>query len=345
MMRLIGVFNLLDIDAQFVFPQLSVFAGGWTLNEAEKVVIFSLNHSASLLETMTTLVNNHLIQTKEVKGEPRFSMLEIIRLYALEKLTASGELQSIRQRHAETYLALAEEADPHLRGADQLQWLDRLEEESENLRRAANWFSGDGENVEAEFRLAVALGWFWIMRGYISEGHNFIQHGFKKADQVSPFLNAKALIRMGALSWPGDLPSARSFLEQSLSIHRNLVPKQSYELALTLTAYALVMTYFTDGESVIKATSEAIDLFQQIGNIWGEALATTVEGQAYLLRHDYLKASARFEQGLGLFHQTGDIWGIGIPLCNWGYTNSLLGDLVSAAKPYRSWHIGAPQGR
>jgi predicted ATPase len=91
-----------------------------------------------------------------VGGEPRFVMLETIHEYARERLEESGEEQEIKHAHAEYFLALAEEAEPELEGADQLEWLERLEEEHDNLRAALSWSLGGGD-AELGLRIAGAL--------------------------------------------------------------------------------------------------------------------------------------------------------------------------------------------
>jgi predicted ATPase/transcriptional regulator with XRE-family HTH domain len=324
-------YALLRPEEQLLLARSGVFIGGWTLEAAEKLMS-DIAHNPSLvtLEALTSLVNNNLVVQQEQSGKPRFTLLETVRAYALERLAERGEEEAIRQRHAEYYLALAEEADPHLRTAAQQAWLDRLDVESGNLRAALAWFIEGAVDAEAGLRLAGALGWFWTIRGHVSEGRDWSARALQRGSDAPPALRAKVLFRAGALAWPGDLPAARSLLEESIALYRELGPSQEWELAWALTAFALVMTYQTDYDLVQSAGEEALALFRQARDKWGVALALSVVGQAYLLRHDYIGACSRFEEGLALFRETGDKWGISIPLSNWGYTDSLQGNLDAA---------------
>jgi tetratricopeptide (TPR) repeat protein len=324
-------YALLTPEEQGLFARLSVFIGGRTLKAAESVASdITEGSSLTALDALTSLVNNSLVVQRERGGEPRFTLLETVRAYALERLAESGKEGAVRQRHAEYYLALAEEADPHLRTAEQPVWLDRLEAERGNMRAALDWFLEGTADAERGLRLTGALGWFWNMRSHVSEGRNWSTRALQGGRQASPALRAKLLHRAGTLSWPGDLPLARSCVEESIAIFRELGPSQHWELAHALTGFAVIMAYQTDGDAVQSACEEALALFQQLQDQWGVALALCVLGEAHLLRHDYTGACSRFEESLTLFRETGDKWGIGMPLMNWGYTDSLQGDLDAA---------------
>lgn len=325
-------YALLTPEEQLLLARSGVFIGGWTLEAAEKLMSDITPHpSLVTLEALTSLVNNNLVVQQEHGGELRFTLLETIRAYALERLAERGEEETMRQRHAEYYLALAEEADPHLRTAAQQAWLDRLDIESGNLRAALAWFIERVADAEAGLRLAGALGWFWTMRGHVSEGRDWLARALQRGSDAPPALRGRALIGAGSLAWyQGDLPVARSLLEESIALYRELGPSQQWELGLALTAFGMVATFQGDHDSARAAAEEAVALFRQVGDKWGMALALNPIGEAYLLRHDYVGACSRFEESLALFRETGDKWGISIPLSNWGYTDSLQGNLDAA---------------
>ena len=133
---------------------------------------------ADVLEGMASLLDKSLLQrTERDGGEPRFAMLETIREYGLEVLASGGEAQATRQAHAAYYLALAEQAEPELSGPQQLTWFEQLEREHDNLRAALSWFqeqSSDGQSSELALRLCGALWQFWLIRGYVSEGRQWL---------------------------------------------------------------------------------------------------------------------------------------------------------------------------
>ena len=128
---------LLTGDEQQLFRRLAVFVGGCALEAIEAVC--NIENNLSVLETLESLVGKSLVKQTEAHGDPRFAMLETIREYARERLIAAGDEERVRERHRDYFLALAEEAEPKLMGAEQAAWLQRLEEEHENLRAALNW--------------------------------------------------------------------------------------------------------------------------------------------------------------------------------------------------------------
>ena len=151
-------YQLLNADEQQLFARLAVFAGGSTLETAEAVC-------EADLDTLQSLVDKSLVRVRE---RDRFWMLETIREYASERLEQSSEVDDLRCRHAEHFLALADEAEPHLRGNPK-QWLDLLEHEHDNLRAALDNLQSSGKG-ELVLRLAGALPRFWVMRGHTREG-------------------------------------------------------------------------------------------------------------------------------------------------------------------------------
>lgn len=325
-------YALLTSQEQLLLARSSVFVGGWTLDAAERMMgEVAPDSSLTTLDALTSLVNSSLVTQLEQGGEPRFTLLETVRAYALERLAERGEEETIRQRHAEYYLALAEEADPHLRTAAQLAWLDRLDMESGNLRAALAWFIEHAADAEAGLRLAGALGWFWTIRGHVGEGRDWSVKALQSGIGARPALRARALFLAGSFAWQqGELPVARSLLEESIALYRRLGSCQRQDLDLTLTALSMVAAYQADYDSARAAGEEAVALSRQVGDQWDLALALNCIGEACMMRHDYVAARAQFEQSLALFRGIGDKWGIGVPLLDWGYMDSILGDYDAA---------------
>ena len=127
-----------------------------------------------VLNIMASLLDKSFVQqVEQVGNEPRFMMLETMREFGLAALAASGEVEATRQVHAEYYLALAEEAEPELFGSRQAMWLNRLEQKHDNFRAALLWFLEQKE-IEAALRLGSALRRLWFIRGYLSEGRQWL---------------------------------------------------------------------------------------------------------------------------------------------------------------------------
>ncbi len=217
-------YDLLEPWEQTLFARLAVFVGGCTIEAAEAVVALDVHtfEYASVLDGLESLTNQHLLyQVQSHAVQPRFGMLETIREYALEQLSASGELPTIRRKHAEFFLTFAETAAAALEGAEQSMWLSQLQQEHDNLRAALGW-AVEQQESSIGLRFATALRLFWFMRGYLTEGRErlaqilALAHGNASA-------RAKALDCAGFLArYQGDYTAAASLISESLQIWRGL---------------------------------------------------------------------------------------------------------------------------
>jgi predicted ATPase len=156
-------YDLLEASEQTLFRRLAVFTRGCTLEAAEAVCqavhdsTVDPGESLEVLDGMASLLDKSLLcQQEQTSGEPRFRMLETIREYGRECLTASGEEPTVRRAHADYFLALVETAEPALTGPEQATWLERLDVEHDNLRAALRWAEASGD-VDIGLRLAGAL--------------------------------------------------------------------------------------------------------------------------------------------------------------------------------------------
>jgi predicted ATPase len=161
--------DLLSERERILFRRLSVFAGGWTLDAAEQVCAGDGIEEVEVLDLLSCLVDKSLIVVARGNGESRYRMLETVRQYASEKLRESGEAGAVGRRHADFFVALAEEAKPAMVGPEQAAWMERLEEDHDNLRSALGRLGDEGE-AERGLRLAAALMCFWWFRGHLAEG-------------------------------------------------------------------------------------------------------------------------------------------------------------------------------
>jgi len=202
-------YELLTPAEQRLFARLAVFRGGCTLEAVEEVA-----HTD--LDTLGSLVDKSLLR----HTEERFSMLETIREYAAERLEDSGEAAELRRRHAEHFLALAEEAEPSL-FAESTEWLDRLEQEHDNLRAALHRLEASGESERA-LRLAGAMSRFWYRRGHLAEGGRYLEN-LLATDGPPTAARAKALNGAARLALHTmDVATVRVRAEEALALHRAL---------------------------------------------------------------------------------------------------------------------------
>jgi predicted ATPase len=190
-------FHLLDDSEQQLFRRISVFVGGCTLEAVEAVCAELGDAIPSVLDRVASLVDKNLLQQMAQEGvEPRFMMLETIREFGLEVLTASGELAAARQAHAAYYLALAEEAAREYTSSQHVDWLERLEEEHDNLRATMEWVlaSAQGKPIlDMAYRLGGALTEFWMVRGFYSEARAFLERLLADSEGLSVYERAKTL--------------------------------------------------------------------------------------------------------------------------------------------------------
>ncbi len=323
-------YALLPPPAQDLLRRCSVFAGGWPLPAAEALMD---GEGDNTLAALTPLVEGNLVVREAQAGDVRFSLLETIREFALERLAQCGEEGAVRKQHAESYLALAEEANRHLRTAEQGTWLQCLESERGNLQAALAWFF-EGGGAAGGVRLAAALVWFWLMRSRLGEGWEWLTQAVAHRGEVEaelPAAVAKALLGSGAIAWQrGDLVTARGLIEESVRCLRACGPAERGELAWALSGLGMVASFQVDTEAAQAASDESLRQAEACGDPWLVGLALNPVAETCMLRHDYATARVLLERSRGLFQSIGDKWALAVPLLNGGYMDALLGDTVAA---------------
>jgi predicted ATPase/DNA-binding CsgD family transcriptional regulator len=252
-------YDLLNADEQRVFRWLSVFVGGCTLEAAVKV----MGQQASL-DNLDSLVNKSLLGQHETDHSPRLSMLETIREFGFEQLNHTHELKSARRAHAAFYLAFAEDAERRLTGADQKNWLKRLEREQDNLRAALYWAI---EHSEVEFaqRMAGALQPFWFRRGHWSEGRRWLEDSLviESTATLNQSVRANALYGAGMLSrFQGDFTRARMLCEQSLAVYRALADQTG--VLKTLVQLGRIAAFQADQTALKASIAEAAAMIESL---------------------------------------------------------------------------------
>jgi tetratricopeptide (TPR) repeat protein len=312
-------YNLLSAAEQALFARLGVFVGGCTLDAAEAVCGSWGDRATTptpnsqlptpILDRLASLIDQSLLKrVEDVGGEPRFTMLETLREYTLERLEQRGEAAEIRRCHAEYFLALAETAEPQLRAPEQRMWLGRLEAENDNLRAALAWAI---EHVSAiSLRLAVALRWFWHLHNHHREGREWLLKALAKAEDAQggelDRLRAKALHQAGHLSYfLHDLTQAHSWLEQSVALWRRL--GEPHGLAYALCDWGAA-GYHDDNLSQARTRlEESISLFRQLGEKQDLAYALFWHGAITCLQRDFETARTSGEECIRLSREVGDI--------------------------------------
>ena len=228
--------DLLDEDGRRAFRRFSVFTGGAALEQVEQVLCSGPGDD--VLSLLEELADQSLVRVREVDGEPRFRMLMTIREYAGDRLRLAGEVEPVGRAHAEAYLALAEQAAPHLTGWHQRQWLDRLEGDHDNLRTATDW-ALEHRDASLALRLTSALWRFWQIRGHLDEAGRLCLDALAlPTDDLA--LRARGLEAQGGIAWwRGDIAGARTAYLEALALVEPLgdlaaTANARYNLGLTL---------------------------------------------------------------------------------------------------------------
>ena len=268
-------YDLLDPVEQRLFGRLSVFTGGWAF-EAAEAVCDPEGLGLDALDGLTSLVDKSLIRRSEPPGRPsRFLMLETIREFAQEQLEASGDLEPVRERHADHYLCLAEEAEPHLTATDQGEWLDRCDTEHANIRAALRWAIDRGQAGRAQ-AAAGALWRFWQQRGHLTEGRRWLEEVLAMpTGQARTAERAKALAAAGGIAWWSDRGASRAFYEEALAIERELGDPARLAEALYNQAFAVAAEH--DQEAAARLLAESLELYRRLGDEPGVARILTMQ--------------------------------------------------------------------
>jgi predicted ATPase/DNA-binding CsgD family transcriptional regulator len=315
-------YHLLNAVEQQLFRRLSVFVGSCSL-EAIEVMYSSYPDSTMLvLDGVSSLIDKSLLRQIEQGDKPRIVMLETIREYALEMLEANGEEYLSHHAHAAYYMTLAEESERELVGPQQASWLERLEQEHDNLRAALEWSLQKDEDpietqqrMEIALRLAGALRRFWQMHGHLNEGQIFIEKILAASEGilVSSQARAKALIAAGTLaSIQNDYDRTEAYCSESLLLFRELGDPQGTALSLFLLSVVPMMK--GDNVAARSLTEEALTLFREMDDKERVAWSLSTLGVLDSQEEKYVSANAHYEESLAIHRKLSNKRGIAASL-------------------------------
>ncbi len=332
-------YDLLDEGEKQLFRRLAVFQGGRTLEATEAVCNSDGDLGVEVLDGVQSLVDKSLMRQEEGEGEgaggePRFVMLETIHEYAMDKLEESGEAEQIKREHADFFLKLAEEAEPQLTGGQQAVWLDKLEEDHDNLRAALGWSTGEDGNPEIALRLCWALWRFWARHSHYTEGRKWTETALEVGNEASAPLRAKALYALGLThKRQGHSETAIPFYEEALSIFQKLEDKQM--ISWTLADLGFTINNLGNYERGTVFLEESLALKRELGIKWDIAIALYSLGDLARLQDDYEKAAALNEEALDLCREMGqevNRYSLAVALVNLGFIKHRLGDYSRATE-------------
>lgn len=265
--------DMLGPPERSLFACLSVFVGGAAIDAVESVCADGADHD--VLDSMTSLVDKALVrQADGVAGEARMEMLQTIREFAWEQLDSTPDAEAVRERHVALYLALAEEASGRLMSSGKRVWLDRLDEEHDNLR-AALAFCLEREDAEPSLRMCIYLWRFWQMRGYLTEGSASMNRALALPGATAdPDLHLRAVESAAGLAyWMGELLEARRLYQETLRVNVARGERIGEANALYNLSFTYMFLRTRDVDEGGRLGREALAIFRDAGDRSGEARA------------------------------------------------------------------------
>lgn len=344
-------YQLLSPVERTLFARLSVFAGGWTLEAAEQVCADKELPSqaetenlspaltnpitvppSAVLDLLGSLVDKSLVVAGEQEIQERYHMLETIRQYAREKLDESDESQAVRERHLDFFLQLSEQAEPKLKGPEQIRWLDRLESELDNLRAAWEW--AIEHDLSLALRLECALLDFRWRRAYLAEGREWSIRLITLTEKWGDSsLRAQALNAAGYIAnRQRDSLLARKFLEESFAIARRIGDERRTAFALAELGLSHIQSSPATAHSYLD---ESLALYRELGDDWQIAFQLEILGVAFDFEGNSKEGQVLHGRSISIFRELGDKLSLVYPLNSLGEIVLLEGDYAGAIRYFQ----------
>ncbi len=318
--------ELLTGAERTVLRRLSVFAGGASLEAAERVCAGDAVEPQQTLELLTSLTEKSLLRA-EGGAAPRYRMIGTIREYAAHRLAEAGEAESARHAHLAYFTELAETAEPHLRRAGQLRRLATLEAEHDNIGAAMRGALAAGE-APAAMRLAAGAGWYWWLSGRKTEGLELITAATRTPGETTDDVRATvyALVVLFLNSGWGDEHSAAEW------IHR------AYELSLRSRRRHPLLGFVAPLERMLRSPDAFLSAFEPLlddEDPWARALARLHLGKMRIvLGREGREADAYLEAALAEFRALGERFGISFALTELADRLAVRGEFAAACAHY-----------
>jgi len=323
--------ELLDETEQTLFRRLSIFAGGFTLESAERICSDELLDGFAVLEVLIRLVDKSLVQAQSGGGDTRYRMLETIRHYAGDRLIAIEDAPRLRRRHFDFFLEMAERAEPELVRVSGSAWLASLEQEHENLQAALEWIDGEGPS-ELFLRMVTSLALFWELHGHLLTGGLWFGRALT-GDDAPSIIRARALWGAAHVAlYADDLETAFTRAPQAQAMA--LEVKDDWAIARSLNTLSYVELWF-DPAKARAALARSIELGRAIGDEWAVADGLKMMTIAWLAHGNLDEVAAPLAELLAEAKSTHNKFFLA--WCHWvtGFVAIHRGDVVAAEE-----HLG-----
>jgi predicted ATPase/DNA-binding CsgD family transcriptional regulator len=331
-------YDLLTTPEQILLRRMSVFAGGFSLATVEEVCTGEGIESGQILELLSSLVNKSLVVAQTLQlGEARYSLLETIREYAQEKILISDDRSATQDRHLRCFLKMAEDTAPKLIQRYQQNWLDWLETEHANFRKALAW-SLKNREVESGLRIAIALDEFWQKRGYVQEALEWFERLLAEAEgQTSPVTRATAFNTAAHIAMLlGNAPATIEYGRKASALGQVSGKEEQSNMALALVGLASSVRAAGDYQAAFTIGGEAIQLLRRTGDLYllGRILIMQAGTAMSLGRYDTVHTL--LDDALELAREAGDSYRIALILNFFGDLARCEQDFAGAKPNYEN---------
>ncbi|GAA2601108.1 BTAD domain-containing putative transcriptional regulator [Dactylosporangium fulvum] len=331
--------RLLTAPERIVLRRLAVHADGCTLEAAEAICAAGDIGPHDVPDLLARLVDRSLVARVERNTyAPRYRLLESVAAYCLDRLRETDDLGPTRQHHLHYYIALAEKAEPLVRGPDQAHWLHILDAEAANLRTALD-FAIRERAGEAVLRLVNALAWYWFLRGRLGEAHRAMRTALAAVTEPSS-VSARAT----ATAWEagfafllGDVSDWPARHEAALREFDDAADDDAYARAAWFLAYAEIdLGDVTATETLLNDT---LSRFDKTDDMWGTAATLTLLAKLAYIRGDAETVARDGTRAAALFRRLGDRWGM-IQATGWLGAHAALGGEYDTAVALHTEGLG-----
>ena len=322
--------DLLTADERLLWYRLSVFPAGFGLDAAEAVCADHLLPTEAILGLIASLVDKSVVTPEHRDGQVRYRLLETVREYGKQKLTAAGEEEAMRRRHRDWYAAMAADAERQYAHPRQLQEFDRLSAEHANLRAALQFCLSTPGEAEAGMAMAARLWLYWEGRFHVSEGRRWLTALLANPAPASP-ARAKALWAAGYLALlHSDVTAAIPLLDESGKLAAESGDHAALAYATQFLGFAAL--YQGDTATSVALAEEGLRLHRTAGNGPGAAGALLHLGITHSFQGDLDAAARCYAESLTISEREGDQWIRPNTLFALGIVLWLQGDPAGAAR-------------
>ena len=299
----------------------------------------------SVFDGVASLVDKSLLrQENGPLGEPRFAMLETIREYGVEQLDATDQAAATRDAHASWFIEVAERLRPlEIGGIQEERPLDILELEHDNFRAALSWLDTSGK-VEQLLQLSGALGWFWYLRGHLSEGRSWLDRAIDadSAGASDKVIRARAVRADGKLAWlQGDLPRAAALLTEAKALSEALGDLRG--LAHSYLNLGVAAEKQGNESEAVRLYEEALTVFREVGDNPGTTNTLIDLADAEFRRGDLTRSQALTDESIALSRRLGDKIFLALSLFNSAQLCLARGEPAAAFPQFRQSLIYAAE--